>query len=222
MALMNQPGMGIVREPIPMTAHVEFPKHMRHPGFQPGTPDEEVKLPGGKLAYAGGKSIRFPDVLVHGREQEEYHESLGYRSIGQSDPAAFARAVQAASPQAEVHQPVQYPKWVNGKIAHSIEDEAEILGTPIPETPAPVVVKTADQLRIETLEAQIATLMAKVAPLALNAEGSEPPTDESRAREDREFDAMKAAITLRAAGVEAPSSDRGRQGRQRPATDRAA
>ena len=80
---MQRPGQGIVRDGGPATQHSEYPKHMVHPGFQPGTGDQEVKVPDpqtGKpwrIAYVGGKSIRFPPVLAMDADQEAFHESQG-------------------------------------------------------------------------------------------------------------------------------------------------
>ena len=168
MILENQrtllrPGQGIVRPNGPATQHSEYPKHMVHPGFQPGKPDREVKVidpetgtPSWKVAYTGGKAIRFPPVLVRDEDQEAYHASQGYVSIGKSDPAAFARAVAAAAPTAETHEPAQYPKWIAalGRSVDNAEQEAEALGLPAPERPV-----GSEDAGAPSLTAEVKTLL---------------------------------------------------------------
>jgi hypothetical protein len=134
MPLLQQPGQGIMKDKPPVTTHNEYPKHMAHPAFDPGCGDEEVKLPGGKLVYRGGKPIRFPPVLVMDAQQEEYHISQGYESIGKSDPQAFARAVASLAPPVMDHKPIEYPKWIPSAnaIANNPEEEAALLGLDAP------------------------------------------------------------------------------------------
>lgn len=179
---MQRPGQGIVRANTDAPRHTEYPKHMVHPGFQPGTPDREVDVesPDGKKwrkAYVGGQSIRFPPVLVKDAHQEEYHAAEGYIAIGKSDPAAFANAVRAAAPSAEVHVPDAYPKWITslGRSVDSAEEEAIALGLPMPEaasseapgTPAIntevnhllVPLPSADATRIAALEQKVDTIV---------------------------------------------------------------
>ena len=125
---MTVPGQGIVRDRGPIAEHNEFPKHMAHPGFRPGKADQEIKVidgngrPTGQLIYAGSEAIRFPPVLVHDAMQQEYHESQGYAVIGKSDPASFARLVADAQPVPETYKPLEYPKYVFGKIVQSAEE----------------------------------------------------------------------------------------------------
>lgn len=127
---LKRPGAGIIRDGEPSDQHSEYPKHMVHPGYQPGKVGTEVKSPHGFSYFVGGESIRFAPVLVMDADQEEYHASQGYVSAGKSDPAAFARAIQAASPQAETHVPDEYPKWIPAlnRAVDSAEEEAEALG----------------------------------------------------------------------------------------------
>jgi hypothetical protein len=188
MAILLEPGKGMYREPPPVKTFNEYPKHMKHPGFQPGVPDQEIKVidpqtgkPTGRLIYTGGKSIRFPDVLVHDAQQEEYHKSQGYQTIGKSDAGAFARAVADASPMITNYVPIQYPKWAGGKLVNNEQEEREALiaaGVRMDDLPAPskedivegvrIVTevaaereeKTPEQLEIEMLKAKIAALEA--------------------------------------------------------------
>ncbi len=127
---MQRPGQGIVHPDGPKTQHSEYPKHMAHPGYRPGKAGDEVKSPHGFSYHVGGEPIRFPPVLVMDEDQEAYHASQGYVCIGKSDPTAFARAVAAAAPQTEIHEPVLYPKWLAeiGRAVDSAEEEAEALG----------------------------------------------------------------------------------------------
>lgn len=154
---MQRPGQGIVRPNGATTQHSEYPKHMAHPGFQPGKVGSEVKSPHGFSYHVGGEAIRFPPVLVQNEDQEEYHKSQGYVSIGKSDPAAFARAVQAAAPQAEHHEPDQYPKWIAalGRAVASAEEEAELLGLPPPAPPA----SSEEPSATPALSTEVATLL---------------------------------------------------------------
>jgi hypothetical protein len=151
---LSPPGNGIVRDTDPTDRHSEYPKHMAHPGFQPGKVGTEVKSPHGFSYHVGGEAIRFPPVLVMDADQEEYHASQGYVSVGKSDPAAFARAVQAASPQAEEHVPDEYPKWIASlnRSVGSAEEEAEALGMPPPVENA--VKDNAAETMLEVAEAR--------------------------------------------------------------------
>lgn len=147
---MQKPGEGIVRPGGSATEHQRYPLHMRHPGFQPGIPDKEIKVvdengrPTGQLLYRGSQPIRYPDVLVHDADTEARHAADGYRPLGKSDPAAFAKAVAAAVPVKDSYQPVEYPKWVNGKLFNSAEEEAAALGTEPPGASAPGENTTTD------------------------------------------------------------------------------
>lgn len=137
MAVLLEPGKGQYREPPPTAEHSRYPLHMDHPGFQPGVPDREIKVmdpqtgrPTGQLIYTGSKPIRYAPVLVHDADQEAGHAAQGYRPVGKSDPAAFAKAVASAAPPVLNYQPDEYPKWVNGQVANNLEEEAALLGEP--------------------------------------------------------------------------------------------
>lgn len=177
----------IVRDDPPTQQHVEYPKHMTHPGFQPGVGDQETIHPNGTRSYVGGRSIRFPPVLVMNADQQAYQESQGYEVQGKSNPAAFANAMKNL-PDPAKQERIEYPKWVGGVLCNSAEEEAAAaekrrvqLGI-VPSEPAteakkpdeagtvasappvpPDGEKTADQLRIEALEAQIAEMKAMFA-----------------------------------------------------------
>lgn len=161
MAVLLAPGEGRYREPAPILAHNEYPKHMAHPGYQAGKVGQEVTSPHGFKYHIGGEAIRFPPVLVNDADQEAYHAAQGYVSIGKSDPAAFARAVEQMAPPALDYKPAEYPKWIGrlNRTVDSAEQEAELLAQ-LDEAPAaaPPPVKTDEQMRIEYLEAELARL----------------------------------------------------------------
>lgn len=176
------PGQGIVKEPLPVSDHTEYPKHMIHPGYQPASVGTEVRSPHGFTYFIGGTAIRFPPVLVMDADQEARHAADGYVSIGKSDPAAFARAVAASAPPVTDYKPDEYPKWVNGRVVNSAEEEAELLGLPMPaatsEAPAtaPEVDTEVNSLEVQPApmpglggdaseEDEIAALEAKLAAL---------------------------------------------------------
>ena len=171
---MQVPGQGIIPAGRPIVNHKEYPKHMAHPQFQPGKPGPEVKSPHGFTYHVGGTSIRFPPVLVRTPEQEEYHKSLGYETVGKSDPDAFNRAVGAGQiPDHVAYVPLEYPKWVQGKLVHSKEEELRLSGSsePAPEPAVNHEVATLlDQPGIgdppvETTEEKRARLLRELAEL---------------------------------------------------------
>lgn len=124
---MEQPGAGIVRDAGPNKQYEEYPKMMTHPGFRPGKADREIKVvdengnPTGQLRYVGGESVRFAPVLVRNRMDEDYHASQGYEKPVKCDAAAFARLVADAQPVVENYKPIEYPKYVFGKIVYNAE-----------------------------------------------------------------------------------------------------
>lgn len=152
---MSQTLLAPGRNPATMTAEAnaadfsDYPKHMHHPGFQPGVADTEYKIlkadgsPSGMVTYSGGKPIRYPPVLVHTPDQEEQHAAMGYVSVGKSDPAAFARAVAGTMPVTSDYKPVEYPKWIdgpNGKVlVQDVEQERLILSLDVLDDPQEAV-----------------------------------------------------------------------------------
>lgn len=142
-----RPGQGIISPENPMGQHQEYPKHMAHPGFQPGQVGEEIKSKHGFSYHAPGTAIRLPPVLVMDEKQEEFHAAQGYVTVGKSDAAAFERLVRAAQPVAASYEPVQYPKWVNGMLFNTAEDEAEYNRVQSGGFPAEVMVALTDEER---------------------------------------------------------------------------
>jgi len=194
---MQVPGAGIIPAGRPTIDYKEYPKMMTHPQYRPGKPSPEIKSPHGFTYHGIGEPVRFPPVLVKTKQDEEYHASLGYESQGKCDAAAFDRAVGAGQiPQEVAHKPLEYPKWVLGKLCANAEEEQKVLGGPtmaqiVAENTEPALseelnslsepalntaaptsygVKTLDQLRIEDLEAKVDKLVgldSKVDKLAV-------------------------------------------------------
>lgn len=124
---MQPPGQGLIPQGRPTIDFKEYPKMMTHPAYQPGKPGPEVKSPHGFTYHIGGEPIRYPPVLVKTPDDEEYHKSMGYESQGKCDAAAFARAVGAGQiPDHVDYKPLEYPKWVQGKLVHSREEENKL------------------------------------------------------------------------------------------------
>jgi hypothetical protein len=130
--VMQTPAQGIVTPAPPTRDHQQYPKHMRHPGYAPATVGDEVKSPHGFTYYRGGTSQRYPPVLVGNEIDEQYHLSQGYEVVGSCSPESFARLVQQDMTVIEGHEPIEYPKWVNGKLVKSAEEEARLTGQPVP------------------------------------------------------------------------------------------
>lgn len=194
MAVLLTPGAGLIPEQKPVTQHNEYPKHMTHPAFRPGTVGKEVMSPN-KVPYnLPGEAIRFPPVLVMDADQEEYHAAQGYVSVGKSDPQAFARAVASATPPPTDHNPVEYPKWVKGKIVNSAEEEAALSGPPAlnaegaePESFEATMEavdralneKTPAQIEIEALKQQNAKQAAELAEMRAMMEAATAPSGDA-------------------------------------------
>ena len=150
---MQVPGQGLIPQGRPTIDYKEYPKMMTHPQYQPGKPGPEVKSPHGFSYHVGGTPIRFPPVLVKTPDDEEYHKSMGYESQGKCDAAAFARAVGAGQiPDHVAYKPLEYPKWVHGKLIHSREEEDRLFR---PET----VLVTQEGSSEPALNTEVATLL---------------------------------------------------------------
>lgn len=233
---MQRPGEGIVPNGQPTKQFQEYPKVMRHDGEAPATMGQKIKFGDpegpGFVHVRGGLPARYQPVLVYGPDDEEHHKSLGYKTIeGKSSEAAFRRLVQEAAPRMETHVAQEYPKWVNGKLVNSSEEEADLVGKapPAPQivaapaagVPAPGHIPPAVSAddEIATLEARIAALKerkAKKAELerelaALEAEEEPPVVAEPEASEEdmeaylakrsKELDAAKPEPVATAAEI---------------------
>jgi hypothetical protein len=143
-----------------------YPLTMSHPAFKKSV---AVPVPGTQVFDAEGKITRqdyqgtperFPPVTVEDEMHEEYYKAQGYAPAGKSDPAAWVTAHSEAVPESYV--PDEYPKWVDGKLIASAEDDPDYVAPePVAETaevPAPLV--AADPDEIAALKAKIAELEA--------------------------------------------------------------
>lgn len=130
---MEQPGAGIVRDAGPNKQHEEYPRYMTHPAFRPGKPDREIKVfndAGQEVGkrYMGGESIRFAPVMARTAAQRDEHLAAGYQDNGKTDAAAFQRLAASAEPVQENYIPIEYPKYVFGKIVDNAEEaEARLI-----------------------------------------------------------------------------------------------
>src|SRR5579859_2074773 len=196
---------------------------MTHPQYRPGKPSPEVKSPHGFTYHGIGEPVRFAPVLVKTQQDEEYHASLGYVSQGKCDPAAFDRAVGAGQiPEQVAHKPLEYPKWVLGKLCANAEEEQKVLGGPtmaqiVAEDAAPALnaevapEQTADKAQIIALEAKVDKLAALLAKAlrALDKMDDQPSAETVSLKSDvkREypstFDRVAAAAQDEAARAEA-------------------
>lgn len=111
-----------------MSEHHEYPMTMAHPGYRAS---QSLPVPGTERRDAMGKVISCdyqgtPEVLapvtVADFNQREYYEAQGYVAAGHSDPAAYAMA--HASPAPPNYAPVEYPKYRDGVLLNSAEEEA--------------------------------------------------------------------------------------------------
>lgn len=112
----------------------EYPKMLRHPAERSATVNVTATDPRtGRQTFGPGEPAMYPPVLVNDADQEEYQKAQGYETVGTYSPAAFAQA--AANPNPVNHKPVEYPKWVDGVLVNS-EDE-ELAAMEVATDPAP-------------------------------------------------------------------------------------
>ena len=113
----------------------EYPKQMRHPNFTPAVLSDDNAA--GRFRDAPpGRPAQFPPVTVSNADQEEYHAAKGYiPSNGKAHPTPPAPSRHKerenirmrSTPEQETSETYEYPKWVGDKIAHSAEEERDIL-----------------------------------------------------------------------------------------------
>ena len=136
-----------------MSEFQEYPMWMTHPNFKPS---KMVKLdpdkPDNKSEWMGTAPV-CPPVSAIDQANEEYYAAQGYVRAGKMDPSAWVQA-QTDGPGVD-YEPAQYPKWVNGTLVGSAEEEAaleeQIPEAPVADTPPPDV--QALLARIAELEA---------------------------------------------------------------------
>lgn len=146
-----------------MSEFEKYPMLMAHPHYRPA---KVSAVEGTGRINANGEEVmqdmqgtpeQFPPVLVNNEDQEEYHASLGYAPAGKSDPSAYANAV-ADTPNNYV--PVEFPKWVDGVLCETAEDEAEMRHA-IAHRPPPE--PEEDEVDVKALLEEIAALKAEAA-----------------------------------------------------------
>jgi hypothetical protein len=100
----------------------EYPMVMTHPNAQAAkiekTEGQDLK---GRFTDYGGTPATLQPVTVNDEDQRQQYEAKGYRPAGTPDASAY---ISAASPAPSPdYQPAEYPKWVQGVIVNSREDE---------------------------------------------------------------------------------------------------
>lgn len=194
---MQVPGAGIVPRGRPTTDFKEYPKMMTHPQYKPGKPSPPIKHPSGFTYHGIGEPIRFPPVLVKHKADEEYHASQGYVSQGKCDAAAFDRAVGAGRiPEQVAYKPLEYPKWVQGKLCQNKEEadrwEAQC-GNPADAIMALTLPAAEPVPEPETRAEKLARIKRELAEL----EVAEPKQEQMDAKRKRQSDAIKAGLARR-------------------------
>lgn len=170
----------------------KFPMVMRHPAEAPAvvSNDRTVDPATGREVWINappGKSIKFGPVTVLNEHQEELHQSKGYRSAG--DPTAIARAELAPIPPG--YQYAEYPRllddgsidegpdappapdnfypywvrtdgWPAEVVQNREEHQALLKRQGVEEPPAPAPEVDPRDVKISSLEDQIAELKALI------------------------------------------------------------
>jgi len=181
MAILQHHHEGIVRDLPPSPDHAEYPKMLSHPAYVPAVPAVEVRE-GTAISWTRGEPERFPPVQVKNADDEAYYVARGYKQCGHSDPAAFSRAHAGLRVAPAAYKPQEYPKYIGDVLVNGPDEEAAALAAAeaarvAAEVPALAPEKTADQLRIETLEAQLASLMEMMTAPEAPRRGRPPKQD---------------------------------------------
>jgi hypothetical protein len=121
---------------------------MAHPGFRPA----KVST----TPYESTPQV-FPPVTVNNEDEEEYHAAQGYVPAGKGDPSAYAMA--HASPPPDNYEPQEYPKWVNGVLFNTKQDE-DAHEWPSQAAPEPAHEPVDYEAQIAALTAQLAAAQA--------------------------------------------------------------
>lgn len=183
---MQVPGTGLIPRGRPTIDYKEFPKMMTHPAHQPGKPSEPIKHPSGFTYHGIGTPIRFPPVLVKTPDDEAYHASLGYVGQGKTDAAAFDRAVgNGQLPTVAAYVPLEYPKWVHGKLCNDlVEEQAYLLKIGLTSN------ELVTNANTPALDTEVKTLLDRpdLSPKETQADSpwSKPPTMDQLRMEDLE------------------------------------
>lgn len=135
-----------------MQTYQRYPLVMHHPGAMPAVLSDARNESGLRPA----QSARFQPVTVNNEDQEAQHRAQGYLPINEPNEAAFVRVQAAPMPFGHSVEewpkmvngrlvedpnnprqvgPIEYPKWVAGRIVQNRDEELELLG-PQPEPEA--------------------------------------------------------------------------------------
>ncbi len=112
-----------------MQQHQEYPKIMVHPQHRPAVIAKWDPKEKDSRKQPQGEPVKFPQVVVHNKDQELYHASMGYQPNGVSDPEAYRKAMtgNATTPDNATRE---FPKWL-----YKVKDDGE-LDSKLVETPA--------------------------------------------------------------------------------------
>jgi hypothetical protein len=147
----------------------EFPVWLHHPGFRPA-----VISMGMAGVRVPSQPIRFPPVLVYNQNDYDEYTAKGYnpgsrpanfQPIIRPDPTYTPRQNIRARDKNEDFIPPppvsDYPRWVNGMVAHDAAEEAAILAAP-PEPAPPDSAERAEPLaELAAVRQQLADLQVK-------------------------------------------------------------
>lgn len=212
-------------EPELGTQHHEYPLWLVHPDHVTEVPARDALVGKDKdghdivlitaQAHVSGK---WPDKLVHSREEELFHVEQGYRRPGKSDPAAAQSAKSAPHDPTRTHQEypkavgsqvveapaavqkvgggTEYPKWVKGLLVHSREEEARLGDSPVPPSLEQLAASNPVQEELERLRAENQRLQQVL------AESAAPP--EVAAPGERQAERAALAAEAEKRGIKVP------------------
>lgn len=146
----------------------DYPKMMIHPGHVDAVPDaiDMKKDDEGNLVriVIPGKPEMHPHVFVNDAEQEEAWRAKGYDLPGKADPVTAADlrvehvegyqpvkypamiGGRVINPDAHKGGPDEYPKFVEGQIVYSRDEEEALTAQPGELTPAKIERKISERL----------------------------------------------------------------------------
>lgn len=152
-----------------------YPITMCHPHFKPAksipVPGTEIRDQHGNVTrqdYRGTPQV-LPPVTARDENEEEYWKAQGYERAGKIDPSAWVRAHSDAP--AVDFKPVQYPKWVNGKLYMTAQEDPGATVEDIAEAEAPAAEPEAEgeplqPSEVQNLRAQMEQMQAQMVKMA--------------------------------------------------------
>ena len=171
-----------------------YPLAMRHPAEAPAIPSGEPRWvtdpsTGSRhLENNRGQPARFPPVLVHTADDEEYYRAQGYEAAGNVSAQQFARmnTLAVAGTGGDFQE---YPKWVDGVLVQSADEEAALKAPLDARQPGPAETSHAAPDRAEQAETggadaiadRIATLRSNRASMASRIDEATRQIEQTRA-----------------------------------------